>query len=276
MKEITTTNRQVAKARNEEILQSLDLSKQEFIRAALAPRICNMTPLSCSDEIISFIVEAHNNSGQVIDENTVLVQANETYATLMNLFPDVTIEEIRQAIRNGVYDQYGKYFGLNPKSYVGFVREYLKSEARKEAKERYEAEKVKASEPPPKMTVEQTVEAIENDYRIFLAHGKELIGFATFKYFFLIRDNSIKHVSGERWKMWLAQSKEELYWRKTEQAKKKGDKSTLNEIMKITASLEETGALPITEYKKIIFNARRLRYIAFFEYKQKHGHKTIF
>lgn len=274
MKEIATTNKAIGKARSEDIIQSLDLPKQEYIRAALMPKICNLTPKDVSDDLIDCIVAAHNNSGQVVDVDSVLVQANETYVALMKLFPDVTVEEVRQAIRNGVYGT-EKYFGLNPKTYVQFVRSYLQSNERSEAKARYESEKLKAREKPPPLTEQQIQEAIEHDYKVFKEMGRDFVPFAIFKYRYLRQRKFIK-LTNESWQKSLAISKNELYWRRSEAAKKKGDKSTLNEILKLTTEIEQHGTLPITELKKIAFNARRLRYLYFFEVMQKNEFKTIF
>lgn len=239
------------------------------------PKICNIPIGNVTDDFIDCIVAAHNNSGQVIDDDTAIVQANETYVALMKLFPDVTVEEVRQAIRNGVYGT-EKYFGLNPKTYVQFVRSYLQSNERAEAKARYESEKLKAREKPPPLTEQEIKEAIEHDYKVFKDMGRDFVPFATFKYKYLRQQEKIRLKNRDNWQTSMVISQNELYWRRSEAAKKKGDKSTLNEILKITTEIEQHGTLPITELKKIAFNARRLRYLYFFEVMQKNEFKTIF
>lgn len=111
--------------------------ERKFIYDALQPKIKNVEILTCIDTLIDVISSAYVMSGQKIDDQQLSIYASETYNRLYEQFPDVTVEEVRQAIRNGLFDEYGEYFGLNPKSFVGFVKAYLFSIKREMAKELY-------------------------------------------------------------------------------------------------------------------------------------------
>jgi len=111
--------------------------ERKFIYDALQPKIKDIEIVTCIETLIDVISSAYVMSGQSIDEQQKAIYASETYNRLYEIYPAVTAEEVRTAIANGVFGEYGEYFGLNPKSFVGFVKSYLLSVKREMAKELY-------------------------------------------------------------------------------------------------------------------------------------------
>lgn len=265
-----------ARSAAEVALQMIPKASEEIIKSALAPKISNITPIAATDAMIDALSMATAISGAVTDGDTLIAHAHETYDWLMRLYPEVTVEEIRSAVRAGVYDEYGKYYGLNPKSYVFFVREYLQSEKRRVAKAAFEAAKSKLRAMPPEMTWDQYKAWILEDYRMFRENGSELIPFIPKKYFLLRQCGLIGLKSMESWLNWLLLAKTDLHDRIAKRAKDRGDKSLLSTITELSARLEENGEIDVSEFKKIVTNARRIRYFRFFEVMQREGIENFF
>lgn len=119
-------------------LQSLTKSEQKIIKAALAPKVKELPGETVEGELATVITTVITIAGQQADDATVFIYAGELYEKLLEDFPNVSIDEIKTALRAGVYGEYGEYYGLNPKNFYNFVKQYIFSEERKEAKKVFE------------------------------------------------------------------------------------------------------------------------------------------
>lgn len=274
--QITTQNNSLTSSQTEEIVSGMDKENQVIIRAALSPKLENVGSLSATDEMIDIFSGAVAMSGQKIDPETIAIHANEVYNWLIFNFPEVTIEEIRAAVRKGVYDEYGEYFGLNPKSYVMFVTTYMQSERRRIATSSYQKEKQKRAEPPRKLTVKEWMEMIERDYDLLKRSEQRWIMFTPKKYIFLRKYGLLQRPSAEAWAGWISRAKIEREWVVSKGAKKSNDKSAVDILKKIYTELEETGMMPKDEYYRLVNSARKLRYIAFLERCLSEGFDKVF
>jgi len=110
------------------------------------------------------VSSAYVTAGQEIPkQQDLLILVSEIYSKLTETYSACTLEEIKIAFRMGVYDELGKYYGLNAKSFIQFVRIYLTSEERVSAKEKYKEAK-KPEEQPVMPTPEyQTVAYWDED-----------------------------------------------------------------------------------------------------------------
>jgi hypothetical protein len=255
---------------------NIDPAQKDMIRIALMPSISTYSPKEATNNILAIVAYAVTISGQKITTPEMMVFADEILERCTNLYPHVTIEEIRVAIKNGIYNEYGEYFGLNARTFMFFIEGYLQSEKRRIAKEAYEQAKKVEQKAPVKMTIGDYKKWILEDYRIFREMGKEFVPFIARKYVLLRRFGLIGLKSLESWDMWLLRSKNEKVWRETQGAKKKGDKGALSEIYKIYSNFEENNELPVSEYKRIVNNARRMRYFRFFELMAEKGVDNFF
>lgn len=119
-------------------LESLSPSEKAIIAAALKPKVLQLDPESVSTEFIAIIDTAYTIAGQQAEGKTLALFADELCTRLIDTYPLVSIDEVRIALRNGVYGEYGEYFGLNPKSFMQFIGSYLKSKERNEARSNFE------------------------------------------------------------------------------------------------------------------------------------------
>lgn len=257
-------------------LHKLEPAQAEIIKSALAPKLSQVSTVDATSRMIEIFGAAFENSGQDASNVSLAAHAVETYDWLIRLYPEVTLDEISAAIRAGVYDEFGKYYGLNPKSYVFFVREYLQSEKRKLAKLAFESAKASTKPDPSEPTENDFKRFVNIDYEAFKRGGAESILFNVKNYIFLRRVGELRLKSREAWISWLFQAKNRRMWVETQRAKNKGDLSTLNAFSKLYETFEQNGTLPMTEFRAIVFECRRMRYMRFFEVRQKAGEEKIF
>lgn len=138
-------------------LESLLPGERPFIEAALNSKIKDLPPGNVVNELVTILTTLFTIAGQKSEPATLAIYADEFYQKLRATYPCITIEEIRAALKKGVYDELGEYFGLNVKTFVSFVRAYLNSEERKAAKEKFEARLL--STPSRELTQEQKEQA---------------------------------------------------------------------------------------------------------------------
>ncbi len=120
-------------------LKKLQPVERKMIEAGLMAKINELPPLAVIKSIIASIQTVFTICGQKIEsENDLALYAQEFYTQLMERYPRISPEEIQIALKNGVYDEYGKYYGLNVKTFIGFVKAYLFSADRLNAKENFE------------------------------------------------------------------------------------------------------------------------------------------
>lgn len=251
--------------------------RNSFIELALKPSITTYEPVDAQNNIMATVAYAVTISGQKVLAPEMKLIADEVHDRCKRLYPNVTLEEIRTAVKNGIYEEYGEYYGINAKYIMFFIESYLKSESRRLAKEAYEnAKRIEQKPAPVKMTIGDYKSWILEDFRIFKEMGKEFVPFISRKYVLLRRLGLIGLKSRESWDIWLLRAKNEKVWRETQGAKKKGDKGALNEIYKIYSNFEENNELPVSEYKRIANNARRMRYFRFFEIMYEKGIENFF
>lgn len=128
-------------------LERLLPEHRKLIQAGLQPTLSQLQAINALDLLTDTVNMAYSLCGQKPDMETVAVTVNELYTRLMETYPHCTVEEVRTAIRNGVFDEYGEYFGLNVKTFVMFIRAYLFSEQRRAAKAAFTAARHKEEKP---------------------------------------------------------------------------------------------------------------------------------
>lgn len=141
------------------VLKNLLPEESKFIQRALAAKVKDLKPLQVVNELAATITTAYTIAGQQAEQVTLALYVDEFYSKIIESYPRVTIDEIKAAIRSGVYGEYGEFYGLNPKTFIGFVRSYLTSQERKEAKAKFEK--------PVFTDVKPTDEEIEKSNRDF-------------------------------------------------------------------------------------------------------------
>lgn len=221
-------------------------------------------------------------AGQPVPEHPALpILVQEFYSKLIETYPGCRLEEIRIALRKGVYDELGKYYGLNAKSFIQFVRSYLSSEERIAAKEKYKNAQ-KPDEQPRRPTPKyHTLEYWEDDkIQAWMTTTEQC-------YVWFLEDNAMQHatpeavywllkhagmiVVPEHYKIALIASGKKAYRSEVLQnyAKRHPD-----EISRILAAIE-SGGDPETD-RAIHAAGRRQAIFNFFRRQQKNGAANIF
>jgi hypothetical protein len=113
-----------------------------MIEAGLRPKVKELAPLKVVTDFVAIITTAYTIAGQKPDDATLALYADELYNKLMETYPAITIDEVRAALRAGVYGEYGKYYGLNPQSFMLFIDAYIHSEERAEAKKEFDRKRL--------------------------------------------------------------------------------------------------------------------------------------
>lgn len=118
-------------------------AEKKIIEAALQPKIDEQPAVDVVTTFISIVTTAYTRAGyKMPDEATLALYADEFYSSLLEKYPRVTIPEVRDALKNGVYGDYGEFTGLNPKTFMQFIRGYLRSEERKGAIQLFESRRL--------------------------------------------------------------------------------------------------------------------------------------
>lgn len=120
-------------------LETLDQESQRIIQAALSGPMKEADYQLTVGSLIELISSVYVNAGQTIKAESSMSFAGELYSVVTAKFPTCTLQEVRIAINNGLYGEYGEYYGLNPKSFVHFIRSYMTSQERQKAREEFNA-----------------------------------------------------------------------------------------------------------------------------------------
>lgn len=138
---------------NQKALDLLSFAERPIIEAALRPKIKDLQPVRVVNELITILTSIYTIAGQKSDSGTLALYADEFYQKMLSTYPSITIEEVRIALKKGVYDEFEEYYGLNVRTFVSFIRSYLNSEERRIAKQNFETKLL--LEPPQILTPEQ-------------------------------------------------------------------------------------------------------------------------
>jgi hypothetical protein len=188
--------------------------ERKIIERALCPRLKDEKPVNVVNELAAIFTTAYTIAGQQADDVTLALYVDEFYTKMKESYPSVTIEEIRVAIRCGVYGEYGDYYGLNPKSFVGFVRSYLYSKERLEAKRKFEIPVLIEYKPSPEEIEKKNIEFTNSLLYEFLTDNLKWEFIPTYIYDFLVTEgiidlsNKTKKRLVQRAKIYLLQQKQ--------------------------------------------------------------------
>lgn len=263
-------------------LERLLPEHRKMIEAGLRPTLSRLQVMDALDVLTDVVNMAYSISGQKPDMETVAITVNELYTRVMERYPHCTMEEVRTAIRNGVFDEYGEYFGLNVKTFVMFIREYLFSEQRKAAKAAFEAARKKANQPKEveqpywennywtEERIDQWQDITENCYRWF-CEDSVLGGFIQEgSYWLLKRSGAIAITDGYR---------TELIERAKQAARaelvKNEDKKHISEIKETLEQLKSLDEYPDLK-RQVHYTAKKLAVMDYFHALRKKEKKSIF
>lgn len=172
------------------IVNKLPDGVSKLMKAALSIKISALERPAALGYIVAALTAVYTISGQKVEAETLAINAEEFYTRLLEKYPHATIEEIKIALRNGVYDEYGDYYGLNVKSFMHFVKCFLYSDERREAFKEYESAKsrlLQTATPSPEINESNTVNYINELYGKFRFNELEFDLIPPFIYDVLLR-----------------------------------------------------------------------------------------
>lgn len=109
--------------------------------------------------LIELIEKMYHLCGVKLEAEPIKVQIPELLKDLKMYFRFLTITEIEMAFKKGCKKDYGEYYGLNYKTYIGWINAYRNEQSRANAINAIDKAK-KELEPKPKELSEEEKEAI--------------------------------------------------------------------------------------------------------------------
>lgn len=108
---------------------------KEIIAAILEGRlISRIETTELTAKLLHLINKIHANCGASIDGQMINLTLNDLVKIIHKEYPTFTFTEIEIAFQNGWQNLYGEFYGLNNKTYLGWVKSYSDSKSRLEAK----------------------------------------------------------------------------------------------------------------------------------------------
>lgn len=256
---------------NLQVLKSLSVADQKLIKAALAPKVAELPGETVEGQIATIITTVITIAGQQADPATVFIYAGEFYEKVLEDYPNISLEEIKAALRAGVYGEYGKYYGLNPKTFYDFVKAYLFSEQRLAAREEFEGKRFQLAykvDLTPEQRRANSVDFCELLYIDYLA-GTLISDFIpTFLYDFLEEEKKIQETLDE--KKVIQEMARSYYLRFKTSPKTKVTTRSIKDVMLTPNFANDEEERTVSNYSK------KFSVFQYFERCKAEGKQTIF
>jgi len=111
------------------------------------PRLRDIEITAAQPTIAKMVTEAAIVRGASLSPEAISLQAATLYMQLQADYPDLTMEEVGNAIKAGCYGKYGEVYGVNPASLYKMVSQYVESEEKAELTRRIAEAKERANAP---------------------------------------------------------------------------------------------------------------------------------
>jgi len=271
-KGITKTDNYLSTTNTDVKVFSPEVSK--IIELSLGAKIYSLDTVETEISILDIISKTHQLAGQTATREDLEFMAETLNNKVREIYPECTIEEIKQSAENGVYGKYGDFFGLNARSYFGFLSDYLKSGEREIAIQKFRAEALKKKDEPKQLTIGDYKKLVMSDYKLYQEGNHKLILFDEKRYMLLVK-YLIPEENEIDWQGWLLKGRNYIEHTKTEKAKKTNDKSLLNQVALFAESFDK-GEVTEKDFNAVQTAARKLRYFAYFDHCIKNNITDIF
>ena len=111
-----------------------------FVTARKGEKLCMIKQKVALRKLLDIILRAYADSGLTIHGRSKSQQydyvsgvTKVTHSYLMDLYENITLEEVRLAVTNGIRHAYGEYYSINPNTICDFVAKFLKDPDRQTA-----------------------------------------------------------------------------------------------------------------------------------------------
>lgn len=178
-----------------------------YVKARNAEKVTDMPEGEALNHIIQIINRAFGELGQTPSgrspqdrQDNMLAIAKLVLNDLRYYFPQVTVHEVAQAVRRGIREEYGQYYGFNVIAIHKFVESYLDSEERNNAlakQNRFIAAQSVVEEPSDTEKEKIMQEGITRCYQIFKVTGR-IIDYGNVNYDHLVARGDINFTVEEK------------------------------------------------------------------------------
>ena len=131
--EINKSNRDKAMMYEKAISPFLTRLERIFVTARKAEKLSTISQKIALRKLLDIITKAYGDSGLPLYGRSKSHQFNYlsdttkvTYSQLMDLYPNITLEEVRLALTNGIRHAYGQFYSINTNTICDFVGKFLK------------------------------------------------------------------------------------------------------------------------------------------------------
>lgn len=178
-----------------------------YVKAQYGVRVTSLSEPEAETALLELINRAMLELGQSPtgsrpeDRKKYLgVMARMTLNDIKLYFPQVTLEEVANAIRRGIRREYGEYFGFNVIAIHGFIEKYLESDDRNDALAKQNRFLLTQEVPgePPAINQREIMEAgLARCYEIFKKTGR-IIDCGNVNYEMLVKEGRINLTNEEK------------------------------------------------------------------------------
>ena len=228
----------------------LTIEERECFIALQGQKIKDYKIAELEDELNKILQTTYFNCGQVLSSEDAIPVLDSIVPDIKNYFSSLTIEEVKVAFKRGLLKDYGDYFGLNPKTFLGWLKSYMASANRAEVKTKIKMhnEEQLTEEEKEKIVVDGVYKCWEEFKEKGVVYD---FGNATYNY--LDRKGIIPFTVERKWQIYREVKERLISQAKEKRAKVKDvlDKRNFDEL--IYALTSETG----NEKDTLKFESRR-------------------
>jgi len=111
----------------------IPVAPSEEMAAMASPRICEVDPIELDEVLMTAVNRAFLDRGQKIEPDDMQHIVDRLGQAAVRTCPNIRLREIPLAISDGVFGEYGDYFGLNVHTFVMFMKARYSSRKRAES-----------------------------------------------------------------------------------------------------------------------------------------------
>jgi hypothetical protein len=246
-------------------LAKITETQNPYVLTLQSKRVTALKKQEAVTEYIDMLTKVYFEAGHAMPGKTKEEQVKQLqilsiafHEEVQTYFKFMRVEEIRQALKNGVRKQYGDFHGINIASLHNWIKGYISDDNRKQALLKLKQENEK--EPEPLVSKEQAEqlwrEAILKQFRKFKETGHFICEFPTFQYQ-QFEKRGLINLTKERKKELYEQAKAEILEGFRIRRLNPKNKLELNSLSDSIQRITE-GKHSETDEKNILNQARRL------------------
>jgi len=205
----------------------------EEMEAMATPRICEVAPIELDDVLLTAVNRAFRDRGQKIERDDMQHIVDSLGQAAVRTCPNIRLGEIPLAISDGVFGEYGDYFGLNVHTFVMFMKARYSSRKRAESARAVLPPIPEKPRPTEREILEMDKKLLERAFRVWRETGS-YDDYGNYMYTVAAKKLKLFSLSDERKKAYLEEGKKKAVAHFRAQSRRKpGDRGVI-EAMDLT------------------------------------------